>query len=87
MIIVHLAQCCLIFQKKSSPLSKNFRKKTSQKIVAYKLLLIKHNECNKRTGWGKFSQVIKQTGCFKQAKTGKTTPKPYFKVTNTWHHQ
>ena len=30
----------------------------------------------KRTGWGKFSQVVKQTGCFKQAKTGKTTPKP-----------
>ena len=29
-----------------------------------------------RTGWGKFSQVVKQTGCFKQAKTGKTTPKP-----------
>ena len=47
MIIVHLAQCCLIFQKKSSPLSKNFRKKTSQKIVAYKPLLIKHNECIK----------------------------------------
>ena len=45
MIIVHLAQCCLIFQKESSPLFNIFRKKTSQKIVAYKPLLIKHNEC------------------------------------------
>ena len=46
MIIVHLAQCCLIFQKKSSLLLKFFRKKTSQKIVAYKPLLIKQNECS-----------------------------------------
>jgi hypothetical protein len=29
MIIVHLAQCCSIFQKKSSPLFKIFQKKTS----------------------------------------------------------
>ena len=37
---------------------------------------VKRTGCNKRTGWGKFSQVVKQTGCFKQAKTGKTTPEP-----------
>ena len=45
-LIVNLAQCCLIFQKKSSLLFKFFWKKTSQKIVAYKPLLIKQNECN-----------------------------------------
>ena len=48
MIIVHLAQWCLIFQKKSSPLLKIFRQKTSQKIVAYKPLLIKQNECKQK---------------------------------------
>ena len=45
MIIVHLAQCCLIFQKKFRLLFIFFQKKTSQKIVAYKPLLIKQNEC------------------------------------------
>ena len=44
MIIVYLAQCCLIFQKKTSPLFIFFQKKTSWKIIAYKPLLIKHNE-------------------------------------------
>ena len=45
MIIVYLTQCCLIFQKKTSPLFIFFQKKTSWKIVAYKPLLIKQNEC------------------------------------------
>ena len=61
MIIVHLARCCLIFQKKSSPLFKIFQKKTSQKIAAYKPLLIKQNECissykylNENTGTSTF---------------------------------
>ena len=35
----------LIFQKKSSLLFNFFWKKTSQKVIAYKPLLIKQNEC------------------------------------------
>ena len=45
MKIVLLAQCCLIFWKNTSLLLNFFQKKTSWKIVAYKPLLIKHNEC------------------------------------------
>ena len=45
MRIAYLAQCCLIFWKKTSLLFNFFQKKTSWKIVAYKPLLIKQNEC------------------------------------------
>ena len=45
MIIVHFAQRCLIFQKKSSPLFIFFQKKTSQKIVAYKQGMGCEGEC------------------------------------------
>ena len=51
------------------------------------LKIVKRTGCNKRTGWGKFSDVIKQAGCIRQAKTRKTIPKPKFKVKDTWYHQ
>ena len=43
---------------------------------AYSVVSIKRTGGNKGTGWGEFSEVVKETGCIKRAKTGKTTTKP-----------
>ena len=68
------------FSEKATKFEKIFvvlltRASCSVRTTAYSELSIKRTGCNKRTG-GNSLKIVKRTGCFKQAKTGKTTPKP-----------